>query len=147
MTFRTARPDATYTALYVGLCAVMLAIGLGIFSSEGDILPLMLLMSIAGMIMSPLIIPAFRPVIVLEERQLSVKQFFNLYRVSITDITKIRKGETLWSGVYKFGNRTGGLTVFAKHKNDLYITPENEQLFLQTITAMNPEVAVEDVSK
>lgn len=145
--FRTASPDGIYTALYAGLFFFMVIVGLWILVDEGDVLPLILLSAIALFIVLPFIVRAFYPVIIVTGANIYVKQFFTLYKADIKNITKIRKGETMWSGFYKFGYRTGGLTVFCKYRNDLYITPENECLFVETLMKINPGIAWENVSK
>ncbi|MBW8360522.1 MAG: PH domain-containing protein [Weeksellaceae bacterium] len=68
-----------------------------------------------------------------------------MYETDISKITKIRKGETMWSGFHKYGTATKGLIVFARYKDDLYISPENEELFYQKILEINPEVVIENV--
>ena len=76
---------------------------------------------------------------------LMVKNVFILYRADIHQITKIRKGETMWSGFHKYGTATKGLIVFTKFKDDLYITPADEELFLSTILEINPDIVFEKV--
>lgn len=51
----------------------------------------------------------------------------------------------MWSGFHKYGTATKGLIVFARYKDDLYISPENEELFYQKILEINPEVVIENV--
>ena len=83
--------------------------------------------------------------IIIENKELKVVNFFNWYKTDISQITKIRKGETMWSGFHKYGTATKGLIIFARYKNDLYITPENEELFYQKILEQNPDVIIEKV--
>jgi hypothetical protein len=49
----------------------------------------------------------------------------------------------MWSGFNKFGTATNGLIIFTKHRNDLYITPENEELFLNQLQKINPKIILE----
>lgn len=83
--------------------------------------------------------------IIIDGKNLVINNFFNWYKVDISQITKIRKGETMWSGFHKYGSTTKGLIVFSKYKEDLYITPENEELFYQKILEINPNIIIEKV--
>lgn len=116
ITFRTPSPDRTYAMLYGGVCMFMLMIGLWIFMDGGDILPLILLPGIALLIVLPLIVRAFYPVIIVTAINVYVKQFFKLYKGDIKNITKVRKGQTIWSGFYKFGYRSGASQCFVNIK-------------------------------
>lgn len=51
----------------------------------------------------------------------------------------------MWSGFHKYGTATKGLIVFTKFKDDLYITPADEELFLSTILEINPDIVFEKV--
>ncbi|WP_169743934.1 PH domain-containing protein [Kaistella jeonii] len=83
--------------------------------------------------------------IIIDDQQLIIRFFFNIYKTDIKHITKIRKGETMWSGFHKYGTGTKGLIIFSKYKNELYITPENEELFYQKILEINPNVVIDKV--
>ena len=50
----------------------------------------------------------------------------------------------MWSG-YKFGTTTNGLIIFTKHLNDLYITPEDEELFISELQKINPNIILEKI--
>lgn len=68
-----------------------------------------------------------------------------MYKTDISKIYKVRKGETMWSGINKFGTSTNGLIIFTKHLNDLYITPENEDLFITELQKINPDIIIEKI--
>lgn len=72
-----------------------------------------------------------------------VKSILPLYKVPIRDITRIEKGHTMWVGFHKHGTATNGLIISSSSKNDLYITPQDEDLFINKILEMNPRVVVE----
>lgn len=71
---------------------------------------------------------------------LIVYWFFNLYEVDIKTITTIEIGKTMWVGFHKHGTSTKGLTISSKFKNDLYITPQNEETFLHNLIEINPNI-------
>jgi hypothetical protein len=51
----------------------------------------------------------------------------------------------MWSGFNKFGTSTNGLIIFTKHLNDLYITPEEEGLFIIELQKINPNIILEKI--
>ena len=67
---------------------------------------------------------------------------YTIYKVDIKTITKIQKGNTMWTGFHKHGTATKGLIISSKFKNDLYITPKDEELFLQQLMQINPDIII-----
>jgi hypothetical protein len=121
--------------------------GIGAYDywTERDAMVL-LVMGIIGVLLSLWILASYHQLkIIIDGSFLKVHYFFQVYETDISKITKIRKGETMWSGFHKYGTATKGLIIFARYKNDLYITPEDEELFYQKILAVNPNVTVEKV--
>lgn len=103
-------------------------------------------MGIMVIILALLLIAAFHQLkIIIEGPLLKVYCFVKLYEADVNNITKIRKGETMWSGLHKYGTVRNGLIIFARYKNDLYITPQDEGLFYQKIAELNPNVVNEKV--
>lgn len=143
--FKTKKTDKTFTLMFVGLLIFLLAITTPTFIIERNAMVFLPI----GIIMGGLFVLSFVTKrwlqIIIENNFLIVHLFFDLYKNNIKNITKIRKGETLWSGVHKYGTGIKGLIVFSKFKNDLYITPEDEELFYQKILEINPEVVIEKV--
>jgi len=99
------------------------------------------------LINSVLLISFFFIKIRIDGEELVVNVFFDIFRVSIFKITKIRIGETMWSGFNKCGTSVGGLIIFSKYKNDLYITPENQDEFLRELLEINRHIVIEDLKK
>ena len=146
LVFKTKKIDITFSLIFGGLILFLLAITVSTFIIDNDkavFIPM-------GMIMGFLFVLNFLTEkwlqIIIENNYLIVHLFFDLYKTDIKTITKIRKGETMWSGLHKYGSGAKGLIVFSKFKNDLYITPENEELFYQKILEINPEVVIEKVN-
>ena len=141
--FKTKKSDRTFTLMYSGVLLFLLAITTSTFIVEKNALVFLPM----GIIMSMIFVLAFLTnrwlKIIIENKVLTVHLFFDLYKTDLQNITKIRKGETMWSGFHKYGTCTKGLIVFSRFKNDLYITPENEELFYQKILEINPEVIIE----
>lgn len=76
--------------------------------------------------------------IIIKDEFLYVYLFYLVYKVDIRTITTITTGKTMWVGFHKHGTATKDLIISSKFKNDLYITPENESLFLQKLSEVNP---------
>ena len=83
----------------------------------------------------------------IKDEELIVSVIYNVFRINIFKITKIRIGETMWSGFHKCGTATGALIIFSKNKNDLYITPQNQDEFLKELLKVNSHIIIEDVRK
>jgi hypothetical protein len=101
--------------------------------------------SIFLIIVSILILSILKLKINIEENLLLIKIIFTVYKTDINKIYKVRIGEIMWSGINKFGTSTNGLIIFTKHLNDLYITPENEELFLIELQKINPNIILEKI--
>ncbi len=146
MIFKSQNSDLTFKLIFGSVYLFLFGIGIfGYFQTNNFnefIAPF--LICVAILLLSVLIY--YRLKISIDGHFLTVNCFINLYKTDIRNITKIRKGETLWSGIHKYGTRTKGLIIFSKFKNDLYITPENEELFLQKILEINPGIVIERVS-
>lgn len=99
------------------------------------------------LINSVLLISFFFIKIRIDGEELVVNVVFDIFRVSIFKITKIRIGETMWSGFNKCGTSVGGLIIFSKYKNDFYITPENQDEFLRELLEINRHIVIEDLKK
>ena len=78
--------------------------------------------------------------IIIKDEFLYVHLFYPIYKVDIRTITTITTGKTMWVGFHKHGTATKGLIISSKFKNDLYITPKNESLFLQKLSEVNPNI-------
>lgn len=113
--------------------------------TENNIYPFIVMESIFLIIVSILILSILKLKINIEGNFLLIKIIFTVYKTDINKIYKVRKGETMWSGVNKFGTSTNGIIIFTKHLNDLYITPENEELFLIELQKINPNIILEKI--
>ena len=78
--------------------------------------------------------------IIVRDEFLYVHLFYPIYKVDIRTINSVESGKTMWFGFHKYGTSTKGLIISSKFKNDLYITPENESLFLQKLSDLNPNI-------
>lgn len=142
--FKTKKIDKTFSILYFGFFLLFMIFAIYTYSVEKDIF--VFLIGFIGVIPLLLSFAASQWLkIIIRNDELIVHWFFTIYKTKIQNITKIRKGETMWSGFHKYGNTTKGLIVFSRFQNDLYITPQNEELFFQNILAIHPEVEIEKV--
>lgn len=143
--FRSKKMDSVFKGLYAGVFIILAGIGAISYLDDGDPMVLVVMGIVIGVVWGILISGVFKVKIIIEGDFLRIHYFFRVYETDIRDITKIRKGETMWSGFHKYGTGSKGLTVFSKFKNDLYIAPENEELFYRKILEINPHVVIEKV--
>jgi len=143
--FRSKKSDSIFISIYLFIILFLSIMTLisyfkekdaSVFISMGLIIALLIFFMLSG---------NFALKIIIENEKLIIRIFFTVYQTEIKNVTKIRKGETLWSGIHKYGTTTKGLIVFSKFKNDLYITPENEDLFFKKILEINPKITIERV--
>jgi uncharacterized protein (UPF0262 family) len=80
--------------------------------------------------------------IIVKDEFLIVHLFYPLYKVDIKTITTINTGKTMWFGFHKYGTATKGLIISSKFKNDLYITPKSEEMFLQKLREISPDLII-----
>ena len=142
----TSKRDWVYGSLFLGISLLFVGIAITSYFDtpfSGWLLLLLLLLSVN----SVLLISFFFIKIRIEGEELVVNVIFDVFRVSIFKITKIRIGETMWSGFNKCGTSVGGLIIFSKFKNDLYITPKNQDEFLKELLEINRHIIIEDVRK
>ncbi len=143
--FRPCKPDKTMILLSIGVYSFLMGIALFTYLQEKDVTVFFAMGSICGVLLLLSVLSFYRMKIIIEDYFLVIRFFFVFYRTDIRNITKIRKGETMWSGFHKYGTATKGLIIFAKSKNDLYITPENEELFYRKIWEINPDIVIEKI--
>lgn len=141
-----SRRDWIYGSVFLGITLLFAII---LFSSYFDtgFWDWMLMVFILGGINLIILINFFFIKIKIKDEELIVSVVYNVFRINIFKITKVRIGETMWSGFHKCGTATGGLIVFSKNKNDLYITPENQDEFLEELLKVNRHIIIEDVRK
>lgn len=145
MTFKSRKIDSVFILAYIGIALFILGIGIYDYWIERQLM-LLTVMGILVVLLTLVILAAYHQLkIIVDGSLLRVCCYIKVYETDISKITKIRKGETMWSGIHKYGTATNGLIIFARNKNDLYISPENEELFFQKILAVNPDVIVEKV--
>ncbi|WP_228411611.1 PH domain-containing protein [Chryseobacterium sp.] len=139
--------DSVFKGLYAGVFMFLACIAVISFLQDEDPKVLWAMGTVIGFLMFVLISGVLKVKIVIEASFLRIYYFFKVYETDILQITKIRKGETMWSGFHKYGTGTKGLIIFSKFKNDLYITPENEDFFYHKILEINPDVVIEKIEK
>lgn len=144
----TSRLDGIYATMYIIITIFLLGIvGVSYFDEDLNALGWSVLTAILLAVVVVLSISFFLIKIKIKDEELIVNIIFDVFRINIFKITKIRIGETMWSGFHKCGTATGGLIVFSKSKNDLYITPENQDEFLEELLKVNSHIIIEDVRK
>ncbi|MDP9954525.1 hypothetical protein J2X97_000162 [Epilithonimonas hungarica] len=144
MNIYKSKRDWIYGSLFLGIGLLFMII---IFSAYFDMSfsEWLIMAIILSGINTVLLISFFFIKVRIDSEDLVVNVIFDIFRVSIFKITKIRIGETMWSGFHKYGTSVGGLIVFSKFKNDLYITPENRDEFLKKLLEINSHIIIDDV--
>ncbi|KFC19932.1 PH domain-containing protein [Chryseobacterium sp. FH1] len=144
----TSRLDGIYATMYIVITVFLLGIvGVSYFDEDLNVLGWSILTAILLAVVVVLSISFFFIKIKIKDEELIVSVIYNVFRINIFKITKIRIGETMWSGFHKCGTATGGLIIFSKNKNDLYITPKNQDEFLEELLKVNSHIIIEDVRK
>jgi hypothetical protein len=144
--FKSKKIDGIFLLMYIILFLFLLLTPLLLlFEKKRAVFPLIVMESIFLIIISILVISIVKLKIRIEGNFLLIKIIFTMYKTDISKIYKVRKGETMWSGINKFGTSTNGLIIFTKHLNDLYITPENEDLFITELQKINPDIIIEKI--
>ncbi len=141
-----SRRDWIYASMFLGI-TLLLAIILVSSYFDSDFRNWMLMVFILVGIDLIILINFFFIKTKIKDEELIVSVVYNVFKINIFKITKVRIGETMWSGFYKCGTATGGLIVFSKNRNDLYITPENQDEFLEELLKINRHIIIEDVRK
>ncbi len=143
--FKSKKIEGLFRQIYIILFLFLLVMPFLLLLTKNGLYPFIVLESIFLIIISILSVSILKLKISIDGNLLLIKIIFTVYKTDITKIYKVRKGETMWSGVNKFGTSANGLIIFTKHLNDLYITPENEELFLNELQKINPNIILEKI--
>lgn len=141
LVFKT-RIGKSFVALYLLIFLIILSMSIVTYFSVNDS---SMFSFVAAISMVALIFMAstfFLLKIKIEDDFLCVDLFYPIYKVDIRTITTIQMGKTMWFGFHKHGTATKGLIISSQFKNDVYITPQNEQEFLQKLLNINPNIII-----
>ena len=141
LVFKT-RIGKSFVALYLLIFLIILSMSIVTYFSFNDS---SMFSFMAGISMVALIFMAstfFLLKIKVEDDFLCVDLFYPIYKVDIRTITTIQMGKTMWFGFHKHGTATKGLIISSLYKNDVYITPQNEEEFLQKLLYINPNIII-----
>ncbi|MFM7018024.1 PH domain-containing protein [Flavobacterium sp.] len=144
MEFQSKKLAGIFRLIYIFLFLFLLLMPVLMLLEKNGFYPFLVMESIFLIIIFILIVSILKLKIRIEGNFLLIKIIFTMYKTDINKIYKVRKGETMWSGFNKFGTTTNGLIIFTKHLNDLYITPDNEVLFLNELQKINPNIIIEN---
>ena len=143
--FKTKKVDTTFLLLYFAISLILISAAILAYVAENDVFVFIPMGGIVAAILLLQVLSQRYLKIIIKNDQLIIRYFFKVYDTPVKNVTKIRKGETMWSGLHKYGTTTKGLIIFADYANDLYITPQNEALFIETLQNINPEIKLENV--
>lgn len=143
-----SRKDVFFTSLYLGILLFLTLIPFIAQEtnqqSQEDWETMLIVFLLIDVL---LIIPFFFLKIKIENKQIVTNVGFDVFKVKIADVTSIKIGKTMWSGFNKWGTATKGLIIFSKYKNELYITPDNQDDFIKHVLEINPKITIDDVKK
>ncbi|MFZ4105025.1 PH domain-containing protein [Flavobacterium sp.] len=143
--FKSKKIKGIFRQIYIVLFLFLILTPFLLLLTENDIYPFIVMESVFLTIVSILIVSILKLNINIEGNFLLIKIIFTVYKTDINKIYKVRIGEIMWSGINKFGTSTNGLIIFTKHLNDLYITPEDEELFIVELQKINPNIILEKI--
>jgi len=141
MIFKT-KYDRVFGGLFLGIVLFLALLNLIAYFDQVEaglvlsliFLPILFLMFLSGLSLKIMIV----------EHDLIVKILgISFYKVNIRKINKIKIGETMWSGLHKYGTSANGIIIFSKYKNDCYITPTESKQFLEALLVINPHIIIE----
>ena len=134
--------DNTFYLMHVGLLTIMLPATIYTYNSSNDSFDFIVVLGwfILALLFTTTSLLFLK--IIIKDDDLIVNAGFNIYKIDIKTINTIRLGETMWVGFHKHGTAKKGLVISSKFKNDLYITPRNEEVFLQKIVQINPNIII-----
>lgn len=142
----TSKRDATYTIIYSLITLLLIGIILiNFFDKDFTWSSWLLMVLVFGLIIMFSLIGFFFIKVKICGEKLVVNVIFDIFKIEISKFTKVRIGETMWSGFHKYGTSTKGLIIFSKDRNDLYVTPENQDEFLEQLLKINSQILIEDV--
>ncbi|WP_373708197.1 PH domain-containing protein [Kaistella sp.] len=143
--FRT-KIDQTFFTMHFGILAVMSFFTVAAYRSSSDHSMFSFMLGLCIVVFLFTILSFLFLRIIVKDEFLIVHLFYPLYTVDIKTITMINTGKTMWFGLHKHGTARKGLIISSKFKNDVYITPQNQETFLQKLTEINPEFPIKKTS-
>ena len=144
----TSRRDWVFSLIYLTITIVLFGSTIAaFFDDEFTWTSWVIMFFILGGINLIVLISFFFVKTKIENEELIVNIMINVFRINIFKITKVRIGETMWSGLHKYGTSTGGLIIFSKFRDDLYITPKDQDEFLKQLLEVNRHIIIEDLRK
>ncbi|MDP2454517.1 MULTISPECIES: PH domain-containing protein [unclassified Kaistella] len=141
LVFKT-RIGKSFVALYLLIFLIILSMSIVTYYSANDSSMFSFMAGISTVALIFMSSTFFLLKIKIEDDFLCVDLFYPIYKVDIRTITTIQMGKTMWFGFHKHGTATKGLIISSQFKNDVYITPQNEQEFLQKLLNINPNINI-----
>ncbi|MCZ2083938.1 MAG: PH domain-containing protein [Flavobacteriales bacterium] len=141
LVFKT-RIGKSFLALYFLMFLIILSMSIVTYYSANDSSMFSFMAGISTVALIFMSSTFFLLKIKIEDDFLCVDLFYPIYKVDIRTITTIQMGKTMWFGFHKHGTATKGLIISSQFKNDVYITPQNEQEFLQKLLNINPNIII-----
>lgn len=141
LVFKT-RIGKIFLALYFLMFLIILSMSIVTYYSANDSSMFSFMAGISTVALIFMSSTFFLLKIKIEDDFLCVDLFYPIYKVDIRTITTIQMGKTMWFGFHKHGTATKGLIISSQFKNDVYITPQNEQEFLQKLLNINPNIII-----
>lgn len=137
-----SRKDTLFTTIILGLCAFMLVMAIiGFTNSEvgnEKYFGLILVISVIGLLIWLFFGTNYE---LTKQNGLVYRSGPIRGRISIDRITEIVKGRTLWVGLKPATARNGLIVKYDKY-NEIYISPDTNELFIEKILELNEQIKI-----
>lgn len=136
-----SRKDTLFTLLFVGVAVLMLFVTILVLLSSPSLTEALIIVAttvaVAGLLLWIYLGTHYQ----INEQFLTYSSGPFRGRVAISEIKAIIRGKTLWAGT-KPATARKGLIVNYQGYNEIYISPEEEEKFLNKLLDMNPSIKV-----
>ena len=137
-----SRKDTLFTTIILGLCVFMLVMTLIGFTGgemkNGKIFSLILVLSVVGLLLWLFFGTNYE---LTKKNGLVYRSGPIRGKISIDRITEIVKGRTLWVGLKPATARNGLIVKYDKY-NEIYISPDTNELFVKKILELNEQIKI-----
>jgi len=136
-----SRKDSLFTAIFVGIIGLMLYVVL-LALREGTNLTGQLIVTLTSLLVTGLFLWIYLGTYYEINRDVLIYHSGPLKgSIPISQINQIITGKTLWVGI-KPAMARKGLIINYEGFNEIYISPEQEALFLKMLLEQNPSIRV-----
>ena len=136
-----SRKDKFFTIILASVCALMLGVIILAFVEKTDLVGQIVVVSTSALVILLLVWLYFGTSYELNNRFLIYRSGPMKGRISVESIREIIRGETMWVGIKPATARNGLIIKYSSY-DDVYISPEQETLFLEKLIEQNPAIKI-----